>query len=218
MELISGKKGVKGKSKNSDITLKTQINFVGLKKEKTTNWILLIPGTILIIVFAVLFSRFAVVGRFSQLSAAQANLRSLQDEMAADTKLLSTSGELTDTFYHYTWSDMTDEEKERISRLSVIELIEFISGKGVVVNSLRVSGNAVDLTVITTSMDKVSELSKSLSEREIVESVSVTNVTKQQIEDAVTETGAVVKGGVVVDAQLRVYLKTKSEILGEGEE
>ncbi len=206
---------VKSSAKNKDIKLKTQINFVGVQKKKKTNWFLVVPGTIIIVVLSVLFSRFFVVDRFTMLNAAQANLRSLEEEMEADKKILSNSGDMTETFYHYTWSDMTDEEKERISRVDVLTLGEFISSKGASISSYRVVDDVVDAEIVTDSMDSVSKLSNDIQGESIVNSVSVTNVKKEIIEDSTDSEGKTVKGGVIVTAQLKVYLKNKSTIAAE---
>ena len=213
----TGKKNSKGGAK--DITLKTSINFAAMTEKKKTHWGIVAPALILIVVLAALFSKFGVIERFNQLEAAQNNVRSLEEELETDREILSSSDELTETFYHYTHSDMTEEELENIDRVKVLELSEFLSGFGAEVSAFRITTDSVDVTIGTDSLDSVSMLSRELGKQEIVDTVSVLSIVKPEGKENVSEDGDTTYEDATVTAQFQIHLKTKSALEEEkGEE
>ncbi|MBQ7677069.1 MAG: hypothetical protein IJT32_02425 [Lachnospiraceae bacterium] len=178
--------------------LKTTINFVRLSEEKGTNWFLAIPGIIAIVIGAVLFSKLAVIDRYGRLSRAQGEVAALEDQIAAGMEELNGSGELTEQFYHYTWTGMTEEELSRESRVRITGLIGYIDERGLAVNACSLSGNILTLNVTGASLEQISKVMVDVRGQEIVDTASVSMAqTKEAAEDAVYG----------VDAQLIINIK-----------
>ncbi len=178
--------------------LKTTINFVGIE-EKETNWLLAIPGIVVIVIGAMMIAKFGVTDRYAKLSAARAEANALQKQVEEGMAEISSAGDLTDQFYHYTWTDMTEEEIMQQSRVKIANLITFINGQGLTVNAYALNGLQLTVTVRGTSLDQISQVLAQVRNEEIVESCSVSMA--QMNEDRET-------ASVGVDAQLNIFIHT----------
>ncbi len=196
ISLDSIKKIFKRDKNNKEVKLKTTINFVATEEDET-NWSLAIPGIILIVIGSFLFARFAVVGRFENLARAQGEVEAIQAQIDAGMAEINGAGELTDRFYHYTWTGMTEEELSRESRVSIAELISYINSQGLNVLSYTLTEDRLSVSVVGSSLEQISQVVAKVRERDIVESASVS--TAQTNSDAES-------GGVGVTAQINIFI------------
>ncbi len=221
-EDLPGGAGQKGKGPEQ---LKTYINFAEIKEKRTTNWILVIPGIIVIALACAAFAKFGVIDMLNSVDKARAEVDDLKMLLEKDNELINSADDLTDEFYHNTWSDMEDEEKSRIRRYDVANLIEEIASKDITVGSYNVRENLITVDVTTDALSQVSKLSEKLMNMETVESVTVTNAQKETKEGEIANISIVTENGelteqvqsdsqIVVRAQLKIYMKG----LGVGEE
>lgn len=185
------------KKRNSG-QLKTTINFVGLTEEKGTNWFMAIPGIVLIVLGALLFSKLAVVDRYAKLGRIQGETAALEAQIAAGMEELNGAGELTEQFYHYTWTGMTEEELSRESRVRITELVSYINGQGLAVNACVLSGNTLTLNVTGFSLEQISKVMADVRGQEIVDTASVSMA---QTREATEHTGS------GVDAQIAINIR-----------
>lgn len=195
----------KGKSKKkSEAPLKTYINFAEVRKEKTTNWALVLPGLVVIVLFSYVFSRFAVLAMFERSEYAKKEIEQMQLSLDKDIKIISESNNINDTFYHYTWSDMDDEEKNRIPRVDILQLVREISQQKIYVENYSVQNNLIAMDIHTDSLSRISELCETLDANPNVESVVVSSAQKVEVQK---ENGP---SGIIVQSQIRIYLKALS--------
>ncbi len=138
-----------------------------------TNWFVAIPATIAILIAAGVISKFAVVDRFAALERANSEESTLAEQLLAHQEIIKNSEEITKEFYHYTWTGMTEEEKDRVSRLEVAELVDFIGNQGMEVKSFDLKDTTLSVNVTGDSLESISKLTELLNEQEIIESCSV---------------------------------------------
>lgn len=214
-EELPGGAGQKGKKEEQ---LKTYINFAEIKEKRTTNWIFVIPGIIVIALACAAFAKFGVIDMYNSVDKTRAEVSDLQTLLEKDNELINSADELTEEFYHNTWSDMEDEEKTRIRRYDAANLIEEISGKDIIVNSYNIRGNLITVDVTTDALSQVSKLNEKLTSMDAVESVTVANAQKETTEGEVFDIPVVTDEGesiervqgesqIVVRAQLKIYMK-----------
>lgn len=158
------------KKKGAREAYKTSINFVGIN-ETHENWALAVPFSILIIIVAIIISKFAVVDRYARLWEKQAEAERLESELEEGTLRLSESSELTEQFYHYTYSLMTEAERESISRVKIASIIYYIGTQGHEVGSYSVTEDVLTVNILAPTLESVSVLQTNLEKRDLVESV-----------------------------------------------
>ncbi len=194
-------KNLFGKKKyKSGGELKTTINFVGIE-EKETNWLLAIPGIIVILIVSVMISKFGVIDRYAKLSAAQAEAAAMEGRVKEGMEKIASAGDLTDQFYHYTWTGMTDEEIMRESRVKIANLISFINGQGLSVKSYALTGPQLSVIVRGSSLDQISQVLALVRKEKIVETCSV-SMAQMNTDEQSASTG--------VDAQLNIFIRALS--------
>ena len=193
------------KKKEEEKPLKTTINFVGIEK-KESPWKLAVPAVILVLVGTVLFARFAVIARFERLWAAEAEVSRLQSQMREGMEIIANSKELSERYYHYTWSGMTEEETGRTSRVDVADLITFIGSQCQGIRSCVLSGQVLSVNITADSLESISRIGSAIEERQIVKRCSTQTAQRDTLD---MDTGAATNS---VDAALTIYIRTKSEI------
>lgn len=186
--------------KKTDAPLKTYINFVEIEEKKETSWKMFFPGVILIVILAGAFAKFCVVDMYAKADRLKGEVAQMQLSLENDLKIISESNDINDVFYHYTWYDMDSEEKDRIPRTEIFELIEDISDSEVHVESFSIQNNVVLMDVYTDSQYRMMELSKKLSDNPDIESM---NISALQV--TTLESGESIKQSHVV-----IYMKSLS--------
>ena len=103
--------------------VKRSINFATVG-EKPIDWRIAAPSIVLIIFIAALIGKVAVVDRFAALNEARAKVYRLQAEINEREDYYQQLTDISEDYAHYTTSDMTDEEKDRVSRVIVMDVVE----------------------------------------------------------------------------------------------
>ena len=177
-------KNLKG-SKGSQYPSKTSINLV--VTDDSTQFT---PRTavmlVLVLLFAAVFCKFAVIdvmGAASQaesrVSAAQAQLSTLQaanvdyNEVQAEYDKIGVSG-------------LSEDERALADRGDVIELIENTASQLGSLQAVRVSGNTMELQFSDRSLHDVSRLMQVLESKDIVAGVSVSMAKTDEKTDVVS--------------------------------
>ena len=104
------KKGIRGR-----IPVKRTINLVPVNEDKISLK-LAIPGILLILVLAGLFSKFLVFDRLMAVSRAAARTARLQSELDDALAKVTSFGDVENTYAHYTLEGMTQEELSLVDR------------------------------------------------------------------------------------------------------
>lgn len=190
------------KKKKETTSLKTGINFIGVEEDKSAVSTIL-PIVITLVVAAILFSKFAVIDRYHRLWEKEAENRALAAELEKDNAALNKAKSLTERFYHFTWTQMDDEEVGRMSRVRVADLVTYITSQMAGVRSYTVSGDVLNVQVMADSLQSISRVAGELGKRKIVEGVTVQTARTGSFEEA--DSG-------IVEAQLVIYIRTQDEL------
>lgn len=159
------------KQKTTNQKYKTSINFVGLDNRDETNTTTVVLVVILTVLAIIVFSKFAVYDRYAKLWDKQAEAERLRNELNEGTLRLKQSSELTEQFYHYTYSMMTDAERESVSRVSVASIINYIGTQGHEVGSYSVTEDTLTVNILAPTLESISVLQTNLEKRDLVDSV-----------------------------------------------
>ena len=191
-----------GKRKAEPAALNTTINFIGIEDKKASASGML-PIALALLLAAVLFSKFAVIDRYNRLWAKQAEALALAEELEGDQAALDKAKDLKERFYHFTWTQMSDEENNRMSRKRVADLVTYISSQLKGVRSYTISGNVLNVGVIADSLQSISRVAGELENRKIVESATV-QTARTGIFEA-NESGE-------VEAQMVIYIRSRDQL------
>ena len=199
--------GGKGRkvSKRS-LPVKRSINLAATG-EKNIQASVAIPAIVLIVVAAVLVSKFAVIDRLAAVTRAEREVTAMQDELEQRYETLRQFGELTDEYAHYTYSGMTQEELNRTDRVAVLNLIQRVVLKEGWVSSWTVSSNILTLDITRGDLQEINLLAQELNEQEIVDFCTVTTAATTNTSGSERATQTLNSD---VTGQVVVYLKNVS--------
>ena len=152
------------------------------------------------------FSKFAVIDRYNRLWAKQAEATLLAEELEQDMAALDHAKNLKERFYHFTWTQMSEEENNRMSRTRIADLVTYISSQLKGVRSYTVSGDVLSVGVIADSLQSISRVAGELEKRKIVESANVQTARTGSFEE--TASGD-------VEAQMVIYIRSQDQLPGK---
>ena len=153
------------------VATNSNLAVVGEKKKTNGKSIAAVVGAIAVI--ALLVGKFGIYDRLNALSVERQKAAELQKQIDEQTAYLLSSEELVKEYYHYTWEPMSDEEKERVSRLEAFELVDLIAKQGMRVKYMNIASEAVTVDILAADLDSVSKLTTLMQEQDIVESCNV---------------------------------------------
>ncbi len=140
---------------------------------KKTDWKLVAFGIVAAFAVVALAVKVGIVDKVNELNRSRTYEAELQTRVDVDSEFIRKSEELSVEYYHYTWDDMTEEEKGRVSRVDVAKLADFIVSQGVSVNSMDLKGTTLVVGVSGDSLNTMSRLTAAQTDQEIVESCSL---------------------------------------------
>ncbi len=181
---------------------KTTINLATVGQKKV-NYAVVIPTFIIAIAVIALASKFLVIDRLAEVSAAQAQAAALQKQLDEAYEELESYGDLNETYAHYTYSGFTEEELTRSSRVAVLQLIRSKVLPSVTLDSWALSGNELTLVISGDSLQKINLLAQELNDDELV---SYCTVNTANTSDALLSSRL-----EAVSARILVYLNPKAE-------
>ena len=179
--------------KTSSIPTKRSINFVTVGQEEINPKYATI-GIVLIIIVAILFSKFLVVDRLMALSKAQSEVASIQSQVDAAYEKIESYEEISSEYAHYSYSGMTVDELELVDRGAIMDLIKNDVMPTASVTKWNLNGNELSLELSGASLSAVNNLASKLEEKSIVSYCSVQTASKSNSTDA-TLTIYLEKGG-----------------------
>ncbi len=198
--------------KPTEETLKTTINFVDAGENKR-GLPAFVPALVIGVLLLGVFSKFAIIDRYHDLHVRQARANELKSQLVANQSTTAQSKKMEDYFYHYTWSQMDDEELNRTSRTKVAKLVKFISTQLVGVHSYSISGSQLNVDVQAASLQSINSLVLKLEKRPLVDSCTVQTAKSNSPDKGVEN---------IVEAQLVIHLasfdKTPAEKIEEEEQ
>ena len=171
------KKNDKKVGKHAKIPEKTSINLIIVDESKVQAKTA-IPLIIIIVVLAVLFSKFLVIDRLVAMSNAAGKVAQLQTDLQSAYDAAASFGELEDKYAHYTWSGMNDEEKARVDRVRVMKVVEEILTTGDTSKNWTVTGNVLTVQVTGGSLQEMNKLAQKLEKNKYVDRCVITTANK----------------------------------------
>ncbi len=151
------------------------VNLVELKEKAQggRNWLQIAGASVAAVFCVAAFFKFAVYDRFHHVALLHQEEARLQAQIDAGKQEIMESGELAKSYHHYTWSEMTEEERELVGRSRVAQILKKVSGDGITVEGFSMTGNAATVRVQAGYLAQLSELAQRLEENKLVDTCSV---------------------------------------------
>ena len=203
------KKGAapRGKRPHGRMPTKREINLAEIGEEHI-NALVALPAILLIILAAAVFSKFLVYDRLMEVEAARGEVAQLQRTLDEGYEELAGFEELADLYAHYTFSGMTQEERDRISRVEVLSLVDRLILPRAGVDDLTVSGNQMTLNISGNTLQEINLLVQTLEADPVVDFCTVTTAVSKEGANA----PVAYDENTLVTARVIVYLKSVSEV------
>jgi len=185
---------------------KRTINLAGLG-EKPVRAGFAIPGIVLVLIAAAIFSKFLVVDRLTEVSRAQGAVASLQSQIDAGYRELEDFDDLSNLYAHYTYSGFTSEELNRTDRVLALKLIRDMIIPYSTVNYWTLSGNSLTIELSAESLQQINLIVQQLEAQDLVDycTVNTANLSDSNRRNAAAEDD-------VVRARVSAYLNSGTEV------
>ena len=158
--------------RRGQIPSKRTINLATIG-EKPMRFGIAIPGIILILLAAAVFSKFLVIDRFAEVNAAQRVVYELQNKLDAGYEELTDFDDLSNLYAHYTYSGFTAEELNRTDRADVQRLIRTMIIPYAEVDSWSVTGNELTVNMSAESLQQINLIVQQLEAQDMVDFCTV---------------------------------------------
>ena len=159
--------------------VKRSINLM-LVDENKISPLKAIPGIILIVLAAALFSKYMVADRLIAMSQASGQVASLQSDLKEATQALEQYEGIEDKYAHLTYAGMTQEELGRVDRVRVLQLVSEILPEGDTVRSWSVNSNILTVDITGSSLQYLNELARRIEESPIVDVCAISTAKKNK--------------------------------------
>ena len=186
---------------------KRTVNLAVIGRKKS-NFALAVPGILIIVLLAALFSKFAVVDRFNQVYRAQAEVRSLQNRVDEGYRKIESFGDLQITYAHYTYSDMSTEELTLADRSDILDLLARCVLDRADVSAMNLKGNVLTISVTGITLSETNAIVSNLEKDDMVNFCTVTTAATDTVADTDNDGHLehVETNTSIVTAQIVVYL------------
>lgn len=209
LALKSKSKKAGGLKRRRQMPVKRTINLA-TQGEKKMNVGLAIPSIVLIVVIAAVFSKFLVLDRFAEVTAAQKVVFDLQTRLDQGYAELADFDDLSELYAHYTYSGFTAEELNRTDRVDILNLIRNMVLPYAEVNSWSVTGNQLTINMTGESLQQINLIVQQLEQQDLVDfcTVNTANTDDNTHGNQATEEFSIVK------ARVLCYLNSGMEVNG----
>ena len=155
------------------LPVKRSINFATIG-EKPIDWRVAAPLIVCIVVLAGLLSKVAVIDRYAAVNEANREVYELQLQIAEKTEYYEGLEDIAEDYAHYTVSAMTDEERNRVSRVTVMEIVEDIILPIAPLDAWMLSDNTLYIHLSSNTMTEVTEMMQMLLDHPAVKNCFIT--------------------------------------------
>lgn len=209
-EKKKSKAPARGKTRRGRAPTKTEINLAAVG-EKHVNGLIAIPAILLIFAVAALFSKFLVYDRMMEVRQAWREVDQLQTQLDEGYEELADYQELADLYAHYTYSGMTREEQERISRVEVLSVLDRVILPEAGIDSLSIESNRMTLNMTGSTLQEINLLVQQLEADRLVDFCTVTTAVSSENDGS----KKIFDENTIVSARVVVYLNSASEVEAE---
>ena len=178
-----------GKRQKSDvIPTKEHMNLVAQdKKERNVKKTVLV--TVIILVVAALFAKFAVIDFMAQVGAKQSELAEQQQLKTATLEKLSAYEEIASEYEKYGFFELDDAKGTlSVDAMAALDLVDKHIANKATVSGLNLVGDTMTLTLTDISLNDVGKLTDELDKIDFVQSVSVSTAATQSDPGSVVTT------------------------------
>lgn len=169
---VKDKKKKTGVKRRGHMPTKRVINLA-TQGEKRLRVGIAIPAIILILAAAVVFSKFMVIDRLTEVSIEQGKVMAIQRELNSGYQELDDFDDLSILYAHYTYSGFTKEELNRTDRTAVLDVISRIVLPDAKVSSWSLTGNQLTINLSAETLQKINLLAQELEEDDLVDFCTV---------------------------------------------
>ncbi len=194
------------KRRRGQYPTKRVINLAA-QSEKKANMGLAIPAILLILIAAAVFSKFLVIDRMVEVSAARGVVSGIQSKLNQGYNELADFDDLSKLYAHYTYSGFTNEELTRTDRVAALRLIRSVVLPRAEISSWSLSGNALTLVLSADTLQQINLLVQQLEADDLVDfcTVNTANTTDNARRVEAEDLGA-------VRARVLAYLNAGTEV------
>ena len=155
---------------------KETINFAQLSRKRTRWWIVLLT-VVLILAVGGAIGKFLIYDRYQAVNAAESEAAAMHRALDECNARIDAYGELNDTYAHYTYTGMTEEELARVDRVDVLDLMQRVLFARTEVSSWSVRGNVLSLNIEGDTLQEINETVQQLMEEPLVNYCEVNTAT-----------------------------------------
>ena len=188
--------------------VKRSINFVTVG-EKPIDWRVAIPAIALIIVAAGFVSKVAVIDRFAALDAARSEVYALQAQIAQKNDEYDHFKDISVDYAHYTTNDMTAEEYDRISRVTVMDVVQQIILPVAPLDAWSLHENTLSIHVSSNTLTEITAMVQQLQESPVVSSCAIVTAS------TTVSSNENVSNEETITAEVNITFKTASVLWDE---
>ena len=199
---------VKWKLSYGHMPVKRSINFATVG-EKPIDWRIAIPSIILIVFLAGLLGKVAVVDRFAALNEARAEVYRMQAQINEREEYYRQLTDISEDYAHYTTSEMTQEEKDRVSRVIVMDVAERLILPVDPVDAWSLNENTLSIHISDRPLTEITAMANRILADPAVIQCTVTS------ESATASSTAQVVTEEIVTADMTIVFKGTLQIIEE---
>ena len=177
--------------------------------ERPIDWRIAIPSIALIIILAGLVSKVAVIDRFAELNAARQEVYEIRNEIRQKEDEYASFADISVDYAHYTISDMTTEERERISRVTVMETVQKIILPVAPLDAWTLHENTLSIHVSSNTLTEITDMVAQLKASPVVAGCSIVTAST-----TVSSTDNI-STAETVTAEVNITFKNSSTIMAE---
>ena len=205
-----GQPSIKRKIPRAHMPVKRSINFATVG-EKPIDWRIAIPSIVLIIIIAGIISKIAVIDRFAALDAARGEVYQIQAEIRSQQELYDNLPDISTDYAHYTISDMTEEERNRISRVTVMDVVKNLILPVAPLDAWSLNENILSVHVSNNTLTEITEMMERLKADPSVAGCSI------HTESTTISSNDSISNEETITAEVEIIFKSLTQIREERE-
>jgi hypothetical protein len=170
----------------------------------------MIPGVILILLFAFLISKFFVVDRLVAFNELSSEVSSLQNRLDTANEQIASYSDVEEKYSHYTYSGMTYDELALQNRMDVVNLINKYILNRAQVGSWTITGNEVNIPITGVTFQEIGSIVAEIEEDELVDHCEVIAASTNDdgiVYNSIASDISALQGTAGATGQVTIYLK-----------
>ena len=182
---------------------KQSINLamVGVKK---TNWALVVLVLVLIFLALGAAGKFLILDRLAEVKAAEAEADDVLLQINMVNMKIRQYGEMNDIYAHYTYTGMTEEERTRVERTEVMNLLQRTVILRTDVSKWDLSGNLLTVTVTGDTLEDINVTAQKLRDDPFVNYCQVNTAKTNTVTKSAFELDTAERVAAVIVAYLNM--------------